>query len=125
MSAPKPTFGRRRPPATGRCSVALAGIGRKVLLELSGHADELLEVGSGFAPGCDVRPDRCILGVQLAPSLEAGRSIGEDRIDWALGLADAAIDALVGMDDEHVLAFVEAVHGTDLHAVHGLALDAV
>jgi hypothetical protein len=29
------------------------------------------------------------------------------------------------MDDEHVLAFVEAGHGTDLYAIHGLALDAV
>ena len=28
------------------------------------------------------------------------------------------------MDDEHVLAFVEAVHGTHLDAVHVFALDA-
>ena len=27
-------------------------------------------------------------------------------------------------DDEHVLALVEAVHGTNLHAIHQLALDA-
>jgi hypothetical protein len=29
------------------------------------------------------------------------------------------------MDDQHILALVEAVHGTDLHAIHVLALDAV
>jgi hypothetical protein len=29
------------------------------------------------------------------------------------------------MDDEHVLALVEAVDGADLHAIHILALDAV
>jgi hypothetical protein len=29
------------------------------------------------------------------------------------------------MDDEHVLAFIEAVDGADLDAVHVLALDAV
>jgi hypothetical protein len=29
------------------------------------------------------------------------------------------------MDDQHVLALVEAVDGTDLHAIHLLALDAV
>ena len=40
-------------------------------------------------------------------------------------LAHAAVDALVGMDDEHVLAFVEAVDRTHLHAVHVFALDAV
>jgi hypothetical protein len=29
------------------------------------------------------------------------------------------------MDDEHVLAFVEAVDGADLDAIHVLALDAI
>jgi uncharacterized ferritin-like protein (DUF455 family) len=29
------------------------------------------------------------------------------------------------MDHEHVLAFVEAVHRTDFHAIHILALDAI
>jgi hypothetical protein len=43
----------------------------------------------------------------------------------AFGLADAAVDALVRVDDQHVLADVEAVHRTDLDAVHVLALDAV
>jgi hypothetical protein len=31
----------------------------------------------------------------------------------------------VGMDHDHVLAFVEAVHRTHFHAIHVLALDAV
>jgi hypothetical protein len=56
--------------------------------------------------------------------LESGLGIRLDRLGRAFGLADAAIDALVGMDDEHVLAFIEAVHRTDLDAVHVLALDA-
>ena len=51
--------------------------------------------------------------------------IGQDGLRRALGLAHPAVDALVGMDDEHVVAFVEAVHGTHFHAVHVLALDAV
>ena len=50
---------------------------------------------------------------------------GRNRLRGALRLADAAIDALVRMDDQHVFAFVEAVHRTDLHAVHVLAADAV
>jgi hypothetical protein len=29
------------------------------------------------------------------------------------------------MDDEHVLTLVEAVHGTNFHAIHIFALDAV
>jgi hypothetical protein len=33
-------------------------------------------------------------------------------------------NAFVRVDDEHVLALVEAVHGANLHAIHQLALDA-
>jgi hypothetical protein len=39
--------------------------------------------------------------------------------------ADPAIDELVGMDDEHVLAFIEAVHRTHFDAIHNLATNAV
>ena len=37
--------------------------------------------------------------------------VGKDRLRRAFRHADTAVDALVRMDDEHVLAFVEAVHG--------------
>ena len=57
--------------------------------------------------------------------LEPRLGVGLDGVHRAFRLADAAVDALVGMDDEHVLAFVEAVDGTDFHAVRELALDAV
>ncbi len=39
-------------------------------------------------------------------------------------LADPAVDTFVGMDDEHVLALIEAVHGADFHAVGIFAFDA-
>src|SRR5215471_17781419 len=42
----------------------------------------------------------------------------------ALGLAHPAVDALVGVDDEHVLALVEAVDRAYLDAIGVLALDA-
>src|SRR5690606_12938115 len=51
--------------------------------------------------------------------------VGKDRLGRAFRLAHAAVDALVGVDDEHVLALVEAIDRTDLDAVHVLALDAV
>src|SRR5688572_21603664 len=41
---------------------------------------------------------------------------GEDRGHRALRLASAAVDALVGMDVELVLALVDAVHRTHIHA---------
>ena len=47
--------------------------------------------------------------------------IGLDRVGGTFRLAHAAIDALVGVDDEHVLALVEAVDRTHLDAVHVLA----
>src|SRR5262245_56048715 len=40
----------------------------------------------------------------------------EDRLDRALGHAGAAIDALVRVDVENVIALVEAVHRADVHA---------
>ena len=36
-------------------------------------------------------------------------------------LTDPAIDAFVRVNDEHVLAFVKAVHGAHVDAVHGFA----
>src|SRR5262249_29689046 len=40
------------------------------------------------------------------------------------GSQNATVDAFVGMDDEHILALVEAVHRAHLDAVHGFAANA-
>ena len=50
--------------------------------------------------------------------------LGEDRLDRALGDAQRAVDALVGVDHQHVRAFAEAVDRADVDAVGVLALDA-
>src|SRR2546421_17360 len=55
---------------------------------------------------------------------KARNGVGLDRVDRAFRLADPAIDAFVRVDDEHVLALVEAVHGAYLDAVHGFAANA-
>src|SRR6266446_4036162 len=74
----------------------------------------------------DVGPLRRELRVQrgvLLPLL--GKVVlWEDGLGRTDRLAGAAVDALVGMDDEEIGAFVEAVHGTDGHAVGVLAKDA-
>lgn len=41
--------------------------------------------------------------------------IYEDCRDRALRLAQAAINAFVGVDEDHVIAFVNTVHGTHGH----------
>jgi hypothetical protein len=47
-----------------------------------------------------------------------------DCVDRAFRLANAAIDAFIRVDDEHILALVETVHRTNLDAVRVLAADA-
>ena len=47
-----------------------------------------------------------------------------DRIDRTFWLANPAIDTFVGMDDQHVLALVEAIHGADFYTIHQLTFDA-
>src|SRR2546421_440960 len=54
-----------------------------------------------------IHPDECI-----------------DRGDRTLGLAGTAIDALVGVDVELILALVDTVHRTDIHAGAILQIDA-
>src|SRR5690606_5144731 len=51
--------------------------------------------------------------------------LGVDRVDRALGLAQGAVDALVGVDHQEVRALVETVDRAHLDAVGVLALCAV
>src|SRR5215470_8857919 len=108
----------------GKELVALAGVGGEFLL-LVGLALPLLGVFRRLALDRDVGPLLGVLGVERQPFLQPRLGVGLDGVDRTFGLADAAIDALVGMDDEHVLAFVEAVDRTHFHAVHVLAADAI
>src|ERR1700730_14925105 len=72
----------------------------------------------------DIRPDLGVFGVEAQPFFESGLGVRLDCIDRAFRLANTAIDAFVRVDDEHILALVETVHGTHLDAVHVFALDA-
>src|SRR5689334_18926769 len=49
-------------------------------------------------------------------ALEVRRDVffGIDRTHRALRLARAAVDAFVGVDEQLVLALVDAIHGTDI-----------
>src|SRR5262249_46453842 len=78
-----------------------------------------------LALGHDVWPFPGELSIQGEPGLHPRLAAGPDGVNAACRLALAAVDAFVGMNDEHALALVEAVHGADLHAVHVLAVNAV
>src|SRR5262249_23198512 len=87
---------------------------------------ELLRLGQRILLLTDVGPRLGVLGVDL---LVLGPLLGEvrlrkDRLGGTDGLARSAVDALVGVDDQHVRALVEAVDGAHLDAVGVLALHA-
>src|SRR5579884_3790987 len=50
--------------------------------------------------------------------------LGEDRFDRALGHAGLTIDAVDGVDIEHLLVLVEALYRTDDAAIRVLAIEA-
>lgn len=67
-----------------------------------------------------------MLSVEIEPVLRRlWVGVGKNRLCRAFGNADAAVDAFVGMNDQHVLALVEAVHGAHLDTVRKFAFDAV
>ena len=104
--------------------VALTRLGAEKLVELSGDTLELFCVRWRFALDRYVGPLGSEVLVQRQPLLEPRLGVGLDRIHRAFRFTDAAVDAFFGMDDEHVLAFIEAVDRTDFDAIHELALDA-
>jgi hypothetical protein len=104
-------------------SVALAWIWREVL--------KLIRLPLPFFPVCgrivldrDLRPNLRIFCVEWQPLFQPRLGIRLNRIDWTFRYTQAAINAFVGMDDEHILALVEAVHGAHFDAVHNFAANA-
>src|SRR5207249_3012727 len=111
--------------ATHAVLFAFAGLGSEVLFELVGLILVLVRVRRRGALAGDVGPLHGELGVHLQPLLGLAVRVRDDGVRRALGLAHAAVDAFVGVDHQHVVALVEAVHGADLHAIHVFALDAI
>src|SRR3989442_10951428 len=95
-----------------------ARLGAEELLVLALDASPLVGVlGRGLLAG-DIGPARGVLAVHLEPLLGHGLAVRNDRLDRAFRLAHPAIDAFVGVDDQHVLAFVEAIDRAHLDAIH-------
>ena len=105
-------------------SAALSGIGAEIF-GLAGFIPPLVGVGGWFALAVDVGPFFRVFGVDVEPFLGVGLGIGNDGLDPAFRFSDAAIDAFFGMDDQHVLAFVETIDGAHFDAIHQFAFDAV
>src|SRR6185312_9141434 len=97
-------------------SITHAGIWREVL-EFVRLPLPLLRVWRGRFFDRNIWPDSCVFRIQRQPFLKPGFAISLDGIHGAFRFANATVDAFVRMDDEHVLALVEAVHGAHLDAV--------
>jgi hypothetical protein len=129
----KPIYGRRafglrqwltEEPIESRF-VASAGFFREIFLKLTGFLFELFAVRRRLFFERDHRPKLSIFGIDRKPfAIRFIFCVRHDCVDRAFGFAHAAINALIRMDDEHVFAFVEAVHWTDFDAVHELAFNA-
>jgi hypothetical protein len=109
----------------GANSIPLARLRREKLLKLALDPVKLLAVGRAVAFLRDVGPERRIFGVDFQPLIKPRLRVRLDRVGGAFRLADAAVDAFVRMDDEHVLALVETVHRADFDAVHIFAFYAI
>src|SRR6185437_8213610 len=107
---------RTRPEVPSRIPVKgvqspVPAFGEKNFLNLSGTPSQSLASGGAS-----------FLTVMLAQVFEYSAlssnhfsrplSVRLNRVDRAFRLADAAVDALVRVDDEHIFALVEAVHWT-------------
>src|SRR5213596_2007089 len=89
-------------------SITRAGIWREVL-EFVRLPLPLLRVRRGRFFDRNIWPDSREFRIQRQPFLKPGLAISLDSINGALRFANATVDAFVRMDDEHVLALVEAV----------------
>src|SRR5690606_38998338 len=70
-------------------------------------------------------PDLGIFTVELEEGVGPFFGIGENRFGRAFRFAHPAVDAFIGVNHQHVFAFVETIHRTDFNAVHKFAADAI
>ena len=73
----------------------------------------------------DIRPfAHRVFAIQLQKRFGPGVDVGDDGVDRAFRDADAAINAFVRIDDEHIFAFIKAIDRAHLDAIGILAFDA-
>jgi hypothetical protein len=106
-------------------SVALPRFGRKQGFQLARSAIIVFRVGLRLPLYRNIGPDLCIFSIQAKPILEIWFCIRLYCFRGTFRLANAAIDALVGVNDKHVLPFIEAVDRAYLDAIQIFALDTI
>src|SRR5258708_29064367 len=99
-------------------------LGTEMLFELFWDTFPAVGVGVRIRLSGNIRPLLSVFGVHRYLLRRPRVGIRHDGLSRALGLADAAVDALRGLDHEHVFPLVEAIDGAHFDAVHVLALNA-
>ena len=71
----------------------------------------------------DVWPALGVFGIDFKPLLEPRLTVRLYGLGGAFRFANTAIDALIRMNDEHVLAFVKAIDRANFNAIGIFAFD--
>jgi hypothetical protein len=109
----------------GKRSVTLARLRGKELFEFVGHTVHFLGFRQRITLDGDIRPDLGIFGINFQPLIETWLSVRLDGLGRTFRLADTAIDAFVGMNDQKILALIKAVDGADFNAIGILAANTI
>src|SRR5580658_5685429 len=100
-----------------------AWVGREELLLIGFVLPVIGVVRRRALPG-DIWPLGRVGSVSFQPGRRLVVAVRDNRLYRALRLAYPAIDAFVGVDNQHVLADIKAIDRTDFDTVHVLAADA-
>src|ERR1700722_3300602 len=90
---------------------------RKEFSKLVGAAVELLSVRRRLFLTGYIWPRLGVVSIQFQPKSEVRFSVRLDGFGRAFRFAHAAIDALIRVDDEHIITLVKAVDGANLYTV--------
>src|SRR5271156_1981193 len=105
-------------------SLGAATLWTEELIELAFNPFPIIGIiRSGLLSG-DVGPTRGVFAIELEPFLGHRFAVRDNRLGRTFRFAHPTIDAFVGVDDQHVVAFVEAVDGANLDAIHIFAANA-
>ncbi|MFT5486168.1 MAG: hypothetical protein ACI9MU_001079, partial [Alphaproteobacteria bacterium] len=107
-----------------RDSGALTGALAEMLFEFILFIAPFVGIGRRFALAGDIRPDIREFPVNLKILVGTIIRVRTNCFNRAFRLANAAIDAFVRVDYQHIIAFVEAVHRAYFDAIHEFAFDA-
>ena len=72
----------------------------------------------------NIGPGRSVLTVEFEPAFGRGLAIRNDCFDRTLRFAHPAIDAFIGVNNQHVFTLIETVYGADLYTIHVFTTDA-